>query len=338
MNMRNLRQGMIGACLLMAGCLLAAATTAMGQAPPDFDADRDVDLDDMDLFRGVFSGPAIPASPGGMVADFDGDGDVDLVDGSFVQAWLTGPDIPAPPLPAASPDSAVQWTLSGPSQVGPGSPLPWKASVRVTGDNQGLGLYAFSLELRDSQGQLVDAGFGATSFTGTTFSIGGQIGSVLDPPAAGGPGMDFPQSPTTFGDPFSATPPGILNGVGAAYLSWRGSNHMLPGIGRDEHKSLLLNDLNGDGDTADELYILDEGWLDTSSLVAGETYTLTLAPDAATVLAGGLDLANFQESFAQLAGSMSGSSFTFVVPEPGSLFLLAGCIALLSRTLSRRMA
>lgn len=338
MNMKDLRQGIIGACLLMAGCLLAGATAARGQAPADFDADGDVDLDDMALFRGVFSGPGIPAWPGGMIADFDGDGDVDLVDGAFVQAWLTGPDIPAPPFPAASPDSAVKWTLSGPSQVGPGSPLPWKASVRVTGNNQGLGLYAFSLELRDSQGQLVDAGFGATSFTGTTFSIGGQIGSVLDPPAAGGPGMDFPQFPTTFGDLFSTTPPGILNGVGAAYLSWRGSDHMLPGIGRDQHKSLLLNDLNGNGDTTDELYILNEGWLDTSALAAGETYTLTLIPGAANVLAGGLDLANFQESFAQLAGSMSGSSLTFMVPEPASLLLLIAGMAVLGRTGSRRMA
>ncbi|MGB2986529.1 MAG: hypothetical protein WBE26_11680 [Phycisphaerae bacterium] len=55
----------------------------------DFDADRDVDLEDFKQLMGLcFDGPAIPSDFPCHVADFDGDGDVDLLDfAEFLKAF-----------------------------------------------------------------------------------------------------------------------------------------------------------------------------------------------------------------------------------------------------------
>jgi hypothetical protein len=322
----------IGALIIMA--LLSGgwpAAPAWGMA--DLDYDGDVDYADWDGFQIAYSGPGIPADPFGAAADFDADGDVDLVDAAFMQASFSGSGVPAPPEPAQDPTAHIEWTLSGPAQVGLGAPLPWKASVRVTGDNQGLALYVFSLELQDSQGQRVSgASYGPTQFTATTFSVSGQTGGVTDPPADGGPGMNFAQPPVTTGVGGSATPPGVLDGAGAGYFLWSGAAEMLSGVGLDSAKTLLLNDLDGDGSKTDELYILNDGWLDTSTLIPGEVYTLILIPQVANVLVSGLNLALPHHGFyAAMAGSMTGSSFTFVVPEPSSLLLMVACAAALRR-------
>lgn len=46
----------------------------------DFDADGDIDADDLDTFRSCFSGPGVALEPGCEACDFDGDGDIDSLD------------------------------------------------------------------------------------------------------------------------------------------------------------------------------------------------------------------------------------------------------------------
>jgi hypothetical protein len=57
----------------------------------DYDADGDVDQEDLDFLHACFSGASVPiGSPGCNVADWDDDGDVDQSDFGLLQAALTG--------------------------------------------------------------------------------------------------------------------------------------------------------------------------------------------------------------------------------------------------------
>lgn len=57
----------------------------------DFDADRDVDVDDFAVFRSCQSGPAVPQpDPYCRQADLDAEGDVDMDDSGLFQQAFTG--------------------------------------------------------------------------------------------------------------------------------------------------------------------------------------------------------------------------------------------------------
>ncbi|MHC4443543.1 MAG: hypothetical protein ACYTBZ_04585 [Planctomycetota bacterium] len=67
-------------------------------APPDFDRDGDVDLDDFDHFQSCSSGPAIPQTdPDCQDADLENDGDVDQNDFGLLQLCYSGTGNPADP-------------------------------------------------------------------------------------------------------------------------------------------------------------------------------------------------------------------------------------------------
>ncbi|HOW73268.1 MAG TPA: hypothetical protein PKY77_21935 [Phycisphaerae bacterium] len=56
----------------------------------DFDADGDVDLDDLMAFEACFSGPAVPYATGCAAKDYDGDNDVDQADFGKFQRCFSG--------------------------------------------------------------------------------------------------------------------------------------------------------------------------------------------------------------------------------------------------------
>ncbi len=65
---------------------------------PDYDADLDVDLDDLAHFDGCRTGPSAgPVSTTCADADFDNDDDVDLSDFAFFQRCLSGPGVALDP-------------------------------------------------------------------------------------------------------------------------------------------------------------------------------------------------------------------------------------------------
>jgi predicted outer membrane repeat protein len=81
-----------GGSWVLAG--LAWTDAFSGGVAGDMDGDRDVDLDDVELMMGCFSGPgAVGTCRPDMHAasDMDGDGDVDLADVAAMQAAFTGP-------------------------------------------------------------------------------------------------------------------------------------------------------------------------------------------------------------------------------------------------------
>jgi len=64
----------------------------------DFDADCDVDLDDVKHFVSCVSGPQmVQTDPGCLNADFDLDEDVDLEDFGLLQRCFSGANIPVDP-------------------------------------------------------------------------------------------------------------------------------------------------------------------------------------------------------------------------------------------------
>ena len=74
-----------------------ASAPAVLSLRPDFDADADVDQDDLTLFHACATGPEIPGPPEGctpaqfVIADIDGDHDVDQTDFGLWQRAYTGP-------------------------------------------------------------------------------------------------------------------------------------------------------------------------------------------------------------------------------------------------------
>lgn len=313
---------MCGAGLLMTTRMEVAAFLI----PGDFDNDADVDGDDYDHFDMCVTGPSIPQNnPACMDALLDADADVDMDDYAFLQGQFSGPGIPADPNgPAVLSSSTVRWRLGSSSPLSPvQGQLRWRASVEVTGDNQGLALFNnVGLSLRNSQGQPVSLAGILSGAWSAYFRVAGTDplaapARVLDLPSAGGPGMSYTHGASG----------------GAAFGGMWNPSDMRPGIGREEFKSLLLNDSDDDGDLGDEAYVIMEGVLDVSSLDPNEVYILALSGGTANVLLPQIDLTGNVGAYAAIAGVVEGDALVFTVPEPAALlfFVLAGLAAVRRR-------
>ncbi|HOW71196.1 MAG TPA: right-handed parallel beta-helix repeat-containing protein [Phycisphaerae bacterium] len=80
------------------GLALPVAAVVVHSHAADFDADWDVDGDDLSHLQSCASGPAVPFSPGDCAhADFDGDGDVDQSDFGLFQQCYSGANQPVDP-------------------------------------------------------------------------------------------------------------------------------------------------------------------------------------------------------------------------------------------------
>lgn len=218
-------------------------------------------------------------------------------------------------VPAMAAD--VQWTLSGPAQVNRGSPVTWTASVAVTGSNQGLAGYAFTIAVGPQPGPTagVDGKWGTVDDDNLaniqlspanwekTFKVQGAAvtGSVKDPPASGGPGMGVLPSAGT------NALVGELIQVGAGYLDWVTSANRA-GVGIDSYRPVLLANPAAS-------YVLHTGSIPTDSLAAG-SYTVVLAPVCARVLRADLNFSQAQAGFIMSETIAGGGSFTFTVLVP----------------------
>lgn len=219
-------------------------------------------------------------------------------------------------VPALAAD--VQWTITGPAQVERGAAVMWEAAVAVTGENQGLAGYAFSLAIGPGSGP--NAGGDGTWGTAddenlsavvlapaewvNSFQVQGGAGqaSVKDPAAQGGPGLSVLTSPGT-----ADLVLGELIQVGAGYLAWDPSENVA-GVGLDSRKTALLADPNGP-------YVLHSGQIPTTQLNPG-VYTVVLIALRSRVLRTDLDYAQGHPGFVMMEAAGEGSSFQFTVTAP----------------------
>lgn len=76
---------------------LTVRVVCSATAPPDFDQDCDVDMEDVAAFEACASGPEVPLTGGCEEKDFDTDSDVDHADFAVVQRCFRGEDEPGDP-------------------------------------------------------------------------------------------------------------------------------------------------------------------------------------------------------------------------------------------------
>ncbi len=346
--------------------------TPNGCVASDFDEDGDVDLTDFGVFQACFNGPNRPyASPSCVPADFDTDTDVDLADFGLLQGCFNGPNVPPAgdcgnPSPGAGEGDAMQSArmlasaeLDSMSSTGESSVVfsiessqagqtltrgvdwfEWKAVVAVTGDNQGLGGFHFSLLLGPGSGPMRgnDGVYGTSDdenladmmfdtswmYWSEVYAVAGANGQPEYPGAVtysgngGGAGMN---QMTSNGYPARA---GSLLQVATAYLTWDPWRYHTPppppagwrgthtwGVGLADRKETLL--FNAEGE-----YELTDGWIDTTDLAAGH-YVLLLVPSpAAMVLRSDVDLSQpVGTGVLKYADSVSGPvGVEFDVVEP----------------------
>lgn len=219
-------------------------------------------------------------------------------------------------VPALAAD--VQWTLTGPAQVERGTPVAWEAAVTVSGDNQGLAGYAFSLAVGPSPGPNAggdgvwgtadDENLSAIILSPATwvssFHVQGAPvpGSVKDPAGQGGPGLAVLTSAGT-----ANLKAGELIQVGAGCLFWD-PVESVAGVGLESRKSVLLADPLGP-------YTLHAGEIPTNGLSPG-AYTVVLIALRARVLRADLDLSQAQSGFVMAEATSEGASLEFLVTVP----------------------
>lgn len=216
-------------------------------------------------------------------------------------------------VPALAAD--VQWTITGPAQVERGATVTWQAAVAVTGQNQGLAGYAFSIAVGPSPGPNAgpDGTWGTSDDANVadvllspaewvkSFRVAGAIApaSVKDTAAQGGPGLAVLPSPGTPG-----LEAGELIQIGTGCLFWNPANSVA-GVGLETRKADLLANPTGG-------YVLHAGQIPTAGLPPGQ-YTVVLIPLRARVLRHDLNFSQAQPGFIMLEAESAGSSFDFVV-------------------------
>jgi hypothetical protein len=278
--------------------------------PQDTDSDGDVDLTDYGVFLGCYNGPGKPygsANENCPCLDSDRDGDVDLTDyGAFLDCY-NGPNrAPACSPPPGPPGEGLggmgegldeggacdgydvsfdlQSNVEG-QTISAGTIVWWRAAVCVSGSNQGLAWYTGRVELRSGSptGPLVTSVTPNTALQKPIFDVGGN----------GAPNGAFASDLYPNGGPYmgmvvgGAADEGFLEGFGAAYYpNWTytsQSTRMSHGVGRDDHKSALLLDEEGD-------YVIQRGSIDTTGLDAGTYYVVFVPPATVGVLRDDVDL------------------------------------------------
>ena len=92
---------LITAVLVLAGTVIAAATSI----PGDADSDTNVTLLDATCIQRKLAGFSVSNSFSESAADINGDGEVDITDATFIQRWLADMDTPYPigPQPTVAP-------------------------------------------------------------------------------------------------------------------------------------------------------------------------------------------------------------------------------------------
>lgn len=232
----------------------------------------------------------------------------------------------ATPAMAQSNNATFSVLPMGPTDVTAGTPVGWMVKVDVSGPNQGLAAWALDLEVRNSSNALIPNNL--THELSPSFSIGGAADPSGVPFKAGftlgGPNASITADP--------AKSPGKLEGFGGGYAPpWTytpKADRKTGGIGRaDQAATLLMNPANG--------FILHQGTIDTTGLPNG-TYTVTLkTAGTPVVIAGDANLlTNLVGSFTTplIAGEWNPTStFTFTIPEPATLLLIAGAGLLIRR-------
>lgn len=185
----------------------------------------------------------------------------------------------------------------------------WAASVAVTTDCKGLANYALTLFLQ-KEGAAVPYTFA-------------QSTAVVLKTTAGYTG------PSSLG---TNTTPGKLAGIAAGYgTPWAGPPAAIWGVGLAARKPNL-------GLAPTDLFVLNTGVISTAGL-AGGTYTIKLQVDSSFVLktykGTTTTILNWDAGLTSLPSETAtgvGSQFTFVVPEPTTMVLLAlGAVAALKR-------
>jgi hypothetical protein len=302
--------------------------------PQDTDGDGDVDLSDYGNFLDCYNGPNKPYGPGDgcECLDVEKDGDVDLADyGEFLDCY-NGPNRPPacspPPGPpgeglggmgegldegGACDGSDVSFDLQSNQDgqtISAGTNVWWRVAACVSGSNQGLATYTGRVELRSGSatGPLVTSVTPNTALQKRVFDVGGN----------GAPDGAFASDLYPNGGPYmgmvvgGAAGEGFLEGFGAAYYpNWTytsQSTRMSHGVGRDDRKSALLLDEEGD-------YVIQRGKIDTTGLDAGTYYVVFVPPAKVGVLRDDVDLEeDVSTNVVTLTGSIAaGDSISFTI-------------------------
>jgi len=203
------------------------------------------------------------------------------------------------------------WTVSSADAgaiVTPGSSVAWDASVAVTTDCKGLANYAITLLLQ-KEGAAVPYTFAPAAKNAALMATAGYTG---------------PSSTGTF------STPGKLAGLSAGTgTPWAGPPWVW-GVGLDARK-------NAFGIAPTGKFVLNSGAIDTTGLAEG-TYTVKLEVNSSFVLktykGTTTTLLNYdvaQTALPTESATKVGSTFTFVVPEPATMILLAGAGLLIRR-------
>jgi hypothetical protein len=277
--------------------------------PQDMDSDGDVDLADYGAFLDCYNGPEKPYASAAdcPCVDDDKDGDVDLGDYGVFLTCYNGPNRPpacSPPAPppgeglggmgegldegGACDGSDVSFDLQSNQDgqtISAGTNVWWRVAACVSGSNQGLATYTGRVELRSGSptGPLVTSVTPNTALQKRVFDVGGN----------GAPNGAFASDLYPNGGPYmgmvvgGAADEGFLEGFGAAYYpNWTytsQSTRMTAGVGRDDRKSALLLDEEGD-------YVIQRGSIDTTGLDAGTYYVVFVPPAKVGVLRDDVDL------------------------------------------------
>lgn len=236
--------------------------------------------------------------------------------------------------------TTATWTVTGPTSVTPGTPVPWAASVALTAGpsgggstpetnvdaSQGMANYQITIEVRDSSGSLVDIFLPQANFT-QSFNVGGLgPAEIRKVNVDGGPGYEGPSSAGT------VSSKGKIAGISAGYgLPWQ-YPRFTRGIGLPGFENVLM------GKPAGTPYVINDGIIPTAALAQG-TYTVKLIVDSTWVLktykGTTTTVLNWDTTLTALPSQSAvrvHSQFTFqIVPEPATMLLLAGAGLFLRR-------
>lgn len=223
----------------------------------------------------------------------------------------------------------VTSTMAG-QTIAAGTPVDWTLSlVTSEGDNQGVAVFVADLLFIGPGGSLVNKTLDVAEWVYSFNYLNKGPATFADTGRLGGAGMGGIQSTG------NNAMPGKLEGFGAGYavpwdpVRWTGkayTGNMVWGVGMESRKSVLLWDPSGNYDMA-------AGVLDTSDLPDG-LYTVKVVPGNTNILQAGLNLDEpLSGNFASPATGV-GSEFTFYIPEPTTLLLLAGAGLLIRRRMA----